>query len=186
MLAGALALVGNVVTALAQAPVIASLARNGELVCTNLLAGSTASVVWASAVLGPWTNGWPGLEAQVADSNGMIRARLLLPADSGPVFFRIQGFSAPTNFAYVPPGTFTMGSPTNEFARYPYEGPQTRVTLSHGFWMGKFEVTQGEYLAVIGENPSSFPGDLGCPVESVTWTQAVSYCATLTMREQAD
>ena len=55
-----------------------------------------------------------------------------------------------------PPGTFTMGSPASEPARYSDEGPQTQVTISRGFWMGKYEVTQGEYLAVMGSNPSYF------------------------------
>jgi len=57
---------------------------------------------------------------------------------------------------FIPPGTFRMGSPTNEVDRYEWEGPQAAVTISRGFWMGKYEVTQGEYLAVIGFTPSHF------------------------------
>ena len=57
---------------------------------------------------------------------------------------------------FIPPGTFRMGSPTNEVDRCDREGPQTAVTISRGFWMGKYEVTQGEYLAVMGSNPSYF------------------------------
>ena len=57
---------------------------------------------------------------------------------------------------WIPCGTFMMGSPSNEPARWPNEGPQTEVTLSRGFWMGKYEVTQGEYLEVMGVNPSSW------------------------------
>ena len=64
--------------------------------------------------------------------------------------------AAPTNMVFIPPGTFRMGSPTNEVDRYDWEGPQTAVTISRGFWMGKYEVTQGEYLAVMGSNPSYF------------------------------
>ena len=63
------------------------------------------------------------------------------------------------------------------------EGPQTTVTLTRGFWIGKFEVTQGEYLALTGENPSNFPGDLNRPVSSVTWFDATNYCWKLTQRE---
>jgi hypothetical protein len=55
---------------------------------------------------------------------------------------------------------FTMGHPTNEVDRAADEGPQMTVTLSRGFWIGKYEVTQREYLAVIGSNLSGFPGDL--------------------------
>jgi formylglycine-generating enzyme required for sulfatase activity len=78
-----------------------------------------------------------------------------------------------------------MGSPTNEVDRYDWEGPQTAVTISRGFWMGKYEVTQGEYLAVMGSNPSYFTGDTNRPVETVSWYDATNYCGTLTQRERA-
>jgi formylglycine-generating enzyme required for sulfatase activity len=60
--------------------------------------------------------------------------------------------------AFIPPGTFRMGSPTNEVDRDDDEGPQTAVTISRGFWMGKYEVTQGEYQALRSGNPSYFDG----------------------------
>jgi formylglycine-generating enzyme required for sulfatase activity len=87
-----------------------------------------------------------------------------------------------------------MGSPEDEQARQPDEGPQTEVTLTQGFWMGKYEVTQGEYQAVMGENPSWYNGvtgahdfdvDLSRPVESVSWDNAVAYCEALTTQERA-
>ena len=86
---------------------------------------------------------------------------------------------------FIPPNTFTMGSPTNELHRQPNEGPQTVVTLTHGFWIGKFEVTQGEYVSVMNTNPSFFPGDLSRPVSSVSWFDATNYCWKLTQRELA-
>jgi formylglycine-generating enzyme required for sulfatase activity len=91
----------------------------------------------------------------------------------------------PANLVFVPPKTFTMGSPTNEPGRNIFEGPQATVTLTRGFWIGKYEVTQGEYLAVTGENPSNFPGDLSRPVSSVTWFDATNYCWKLTQQEVA-
>jgi formylglycine-generating enzyme required for sulfatase activity len=93
-------------------------------------------------------------------------------------------FAAPTNLVFIPPGTFRMGSATNEVDRYGWEGPQMAVTISRGFWMEKYEVTQGEYLAMMGNNPSYFAGDTNRPVESVTWYEATNYCATLTERER--
>jgi formylglycine-generating enzyme required for sulfatase activity len=103
------------------------------------------------------------------------------------------------NMVWIPPGTFLMGSPEDEMERFEWEGPQTEVTLTQGFWMGKYEVTQGEYLAVMGSNPSYFNGvqnpgtldeiDYGIylsrPVDSVTWDAAVAYCAALTASERA-
>ncbi len=88
------------------------------------------------------------------------------------------------NLVWIPCGTFTMGSPASEPARYAYEGPQTRVTISQGFWMGKHEVTQAEYQSVMGDNPSHFQG-ANLPVENVSWHDAVAYCAALTARERS-
>ncbi|MEI6783051.1 MAG: formylglycine-generating enzyme family protein [Verrucomicrobiota bacterium] len=85
-------------------------------------------------------------------------------------------------FVWLAAGQFAMGSPTNEVDRESNEGPQTQVTISRGFWMGKYEVTQGEYLSVIGTNPSSLPGDTDRPVEMVSWEDATNYCAQLTAR----
>ena len=104
---------------------------------------------------------------------------------AGKRFYRAIQFDAPTNLVFIPPGTFRMGSPTNELDRSDQEGPQTAVTISRGFWMGKYEVTQGEYLAVMGSNPSIFKDDTNRPVETVTWFNATNYCGRLTKKEQA-
>ncbi len=85
---------------------------------------------------------------------------------------------------WIAPGTFTMGSPSGEKGRYSEEGPQTKVTISRGFLMSKYEVTQAQYKAVMGTNPSSFKGD-NKPVEQVSWHDAVAYCAKLTEKEKA-
>jgi len=98
-------------------------------------------------------------------------------------FYRTLLQSPPTNMVFIPPNTFTLGSPTNEVGHQTDESPQTLVTLSHGYWMAKFLVTQQEYLAVTGSNPSGFPGDLSRPVESVSWFAASNYCAQLTLQE---
>jgi len=58
------------------------------------------------------------------------------------------------------------------------------VTLSRDFWLGKYEVTQGEYSAVMGKNPSHFPGELSRPVEKVSYFDAVAYCSAVAKRER--
>ncbi len=85
-------------------------------------------------------------------------------------------------FAWIPPGRFVMGSPVEEADRDLDEGPPTEVTLTHGFWMGVCEVTQAEYKAVTGANPSRFLGDPQRPVERVTWREAMDYCVRLNQR----
>ena len=60
------------------------------------------------------------------------------------------------------------------------EAPAHRVTIRNGFWLGKYEVTQGQWRAVMGNNPSKFK-DCGdeCPVDSVTWEAAQTFIARL-------
>jgi len=135
---------------------------------------------------------WRCLEFLQLPASPYLWADKSRPA-TGQRFYRAVMFPTPTNLVFIPPGTFRMGSPMNEVDRYDNEGPQTAVTISRGFWMGNYEVTQGEYLAVMGSNPSWFNGvrdqedygiDLKRPVESVTWFDATNYCATLTEQER--
>ena len=113
-----------------------------------------------------------------AGSTGVVD----VPRPESNSFFALT--PAPPGLRWIPPGAFTMGSPDSEPVRNPWEGPPTQVTLSHGFYMGRYEVTQGEYLAVMGNNPSGFTGDLNRPVERVTWPEAVAYGEALTARER--
>ena len=75
----------------------------------------------------------------------------------------------------IPAGTFTMGSPATEKDRLPGEEPQHKVTITKPFYMGKFHVTQEQYEAVMGTNPSYFKGRPKNPVEQVTWFDAVAF-----------
>ena len=68
---------------------------------------------------------------------------------------------------YCGPGTFVMGSSSTEEGRSDNES-QHRVTLTKGFWLGKYEVTQEQWKSVMGTNPSHFKGEKH-PIESVSW-----------------
>ncbi|MCL2181170.1 MAG: SUMF1/EgtB/PvdO family nonheme iron enzyme [Treponema sp.] len=86
----------------------------------------------------------------------------------------IQPAAVPEGFVRIQGGTFTMGSPANETGRYSDE-TQRQVTISP-FLMSIHEVTQREYMDVIGENPSHFTGNFNRPVDSVSWLDAIRYC----------
>lgn len=73
----------------------------------------------------------------------------------------------------IPAGSFMMGSD-----EYDSEKPIHQVTLK-AFKMGKYPITQKQYLAVMGKNPSNFQGDENLPVEKVSWDDAVAFCKKL-------
>jgi len=104
-------LLAGIQSASAQLPVISSFSQNGVLTCTNLPAGSTVTVAWASTLAGPWQTNWAGLTAISAGSNGMLQVsvpmfyRLLVVAPNAPG----TNATVPAGMASIPAGTFTMG-----------------------------------------------------------------------------
>ena len=76
---------------------------------------------------------------------------------------------------YVPPGEFMMGSESDKGN----EKPVHRVTFREGFWMGKYEVTQTQWQAVMGDNPSHFKGCDNCPVEQMLWDEVQEFLQKL-------
>lgn len=83
----------------------------------------------------------------------------------------------------IPAGTFTMGSPSSE-KNHQSDEEQVRVRITKPFYLGKTEVTQAQWKAVMGSNPSSLRGD-NLPVERVSWNDAMEFCEKLTKRERA-
>jgi len=82
----------------------------------------------------------------------------------------------------IPAGEFMMGSPSSESGR---EGPQHRVRITRPFYMGKYEVTQEQFEAVKGWDPSHYKGPSN-PVERVSWNDAVKFCYRLSQRTGCD
>ncbi len=89
-------------------------------------------------------------------------------------------------FVFIRPGTFMMGSPSNEPKRDKDEH-QHRVTLTRGYYLQTTELTQGQWKRVMGSNPSGFKncGD-DCPVEKVSWTSAQTFIQKLNQKEGTD
>jgi formylglycine-generating enzyme required for sulfatase activity len=80
----------------------------------------------------------------------------------------------------IPGGTFMMGSPEHEEDGEEIERPQHQVTIS-SFFMGKFAITQEQYTAIMGNNPSAFSGAKR-PVEQVSWHDAVNFCTKISQK----
>ena len=96
----------------------------------------------------------------------------------------------PPGFVGIDPGTFTLGSPTNELCRNSDE-TQHSVTLTGPFALKTTEVTRNEWYAVMGTNPSyytlppldAYCADGTCPVDQVNWWEALEYVNRLSINE---
>ena len=93
---------------------------------------------------------------------------------------------------WVEPGTFTMGSPVDEPGRQNDEN-QTEVTLTRGFYLGKYEVTQAQYEAVMTGNqyglsptPSDWPNNPNRPVDKVSYNDLQKFLMILNQSEQSN
>ena len=88
---------------------------------------------------------------------------------------------------WCPPGKFMMGSPPNEPERR-YDEQQVEVTLTRGFWMGKYELTQGQWKRVFGKLPGELTTELvegdDFPVGNVNFAEAEGLCLQLTKLAQ--
>lgn len=100
---------------------------------------------------------------------------------TSPATHKIQTRTSQTGieFVLIPAGSFMMGS-NNGGAD---EKPMHQVSISQPFYMGKYEVTQAQWQAVMGNNPSNFTECGGnCPVESVSWYDVQSFISKLNER----
>ena len=186
MMAGLLALALATTPARGDRPMIMSFGSNGELVCTNLLPGSTASVVRAVSVLGPWTSTSSNLDAVTVDASGAIQ--VIVPMTNGvstPGFYRVRGVpstnSALSGMALIPAGDFTMGDTFGE--GYSDELPLHTNYVS-AFYMDKYGVTKALWDEVYNwATNHGYSFEYGAqgkatnqPVQYVTWYDCVKWC----------
>lgn len=93
--------------------------------------------------------------------------------------FKTDSNSLGMEFVQLPAGSFMMGSPPTEKGRN-FDETQHRVIISRDFYIGRHEITQGQWKEIMGTNPSWFKecGD-NCPVESVSWNDVQEFIAKL-------
>lgn len=102
--------------------------------------------------------------------------------------WRVRDTATQVEMLLVPPGSFTMGCTAS--VAYPCvvdENPTHPVTLTQAFYLGRYEVTQSQWVARMGSNPSyfqgaSYPDAANRPVEQVSWTTVQGYLAATDMR----
>ena len=114
-------------------------------------------------------------------------ALLAAAADAAKPAERLVSLRDGTAFTFVaiPAGRFTQGSPAAEAGRAADEGPAREVTLTRPYWLGKHEVTQAQWAAVMGGNPATFQDFAASathPVEGVSWLDAQAFLERLNAR----
>ena len=157
---------------LVPAPPAASCAKlSVEVFPTKPCVVVAAALYWVLAVLAPLSGAERRLQ-ETAQDRAPVSAGIRV--GETVVFDGIE-------FVKIPPGEFLMGS-TRRHARDD-EKPVTRVRISKGFYLGKTEVTQSQWQAVMGDNPSySKDGGDDCPVESVSWTDVQKFIGKVNSR----
>ena len=126
----------------------------------------------------------------VSNDFGSVEQNLVLDVNESRTYRTVPS-AANMAMIWVEPGTFTMGSPTTETGRSSNE-TEHDVSLTKGFYLGKYEVTQAQYEAVMSGNtnslsatPSNWPNNPNRPVEKVSWDDVQIFLTRLNASEQA-
>lgn len=133
------------------------------------IGNGTRSIVWNAGADVPDIY-WPNAQIEVQALGTDLKddeITIILPG------------GVPLVMILIPAGSFVMGSPTDERFREINEDPQTNVTLSQNFYMGKYEVTQEQWQAIMGTAPPGIPGGPNHPVDGVSWIEARSFITQL-------
>jgi formylglycine-generating enzyme required for sulfatase activity len=86
------------------------------------------------------------------------------------------------DMVYIPSGKFTMGPLPDDNYKQNAEGPKIQDVNVSSFYMGKYEVTQAHYQAIMGNNPAKFQGNLQNPVEQVSWNDTQEFSKKLSLK----
>ena len=121
-------------------------------------------------------NNW-GLRAAVSHTGNRAPRELTLDLGDG----------VKMEFVYIKPGSFVMGGESTKDGRFQcVEVPKHKVTITEGFYLGKYEVTQAQYQAIMGSNPSRATKAPNCPVDNVSEADALKFCDDLAHKTGRD
>jgi formylglycine-generating enzyme required for sulfatase activity len=133
---------------------------------------------------------WATLVEAMPDPAVVTDATLRAAITASGLAWRVRDTATQMEMLCVPAGTFMMGCTqpsTSQSGCNGDENPTHSVTLTQAFYMGRYEVTQGQWVATMGSNPSNFqgasyPDAANRPVERVPWTTVQSYLTATAMR----
>jgi len=131
---------------------------------------------------------WATLVEAMPDPAVVTNAAMRAAITASRLAWRVRDTATQVELLLVPAGTFTMGcTASTTYSCYYDENPAHLVTLTQPFYMGRYELTQAQWAAKMGSNPSTFqgvsyPDAANRPVEMVSWTAVQGYLAATGMR----
>jgi formylglycine-generating enzyme required for sulfatase activity len=121
-------------------------------------------------------NNW-GLRAAMTHSGGKAPREVTLDLGKGLTM----------EMVYIKPGKFVMGGEVTKGGKWTcVEVPKHEVTITKGFYMGKYEVTQAQFKAMTGSNPSSASKDPNCPADNIDERGAWTFCKSVALKTGQD
>lgn len=171
-------LISAKVAALMEGVVKSMLLTKLKTVTTLMLMLSIVTLTSAMLWLGQTEDKGNGVEKPATEAEEQAA---LAQEEKGPP--RNFTNSIGMKFVWIPPGSFMMGSPKEEKERKANE-LHHKVTLTKGFYMGVYAVTQEQWQEVMGNNPSRFKGEKNLPVETVSWDDCQEFIKKLREKDE--
>jgi formylglycine-generating enzyme required for sulfatase activity len=129
---------------------------------------------------------WATLVEAMPDPAVVTDPTLRAAITASVIAWRVRDTATQMEMVLVPQGTFTMGCTASiQYGCNANENPTHSVTLTQAFYLGRYEVTQGQWVARMGSNPSYFVGQSDSasrPVEQVSWNTIQGYLSATGMR----
>ena len=159
----------------------------GAVAITVISEAGTATAAGAFTYVSPTVPTWATLIEALPDPAVVTDAALRNAITASGFAWRIRDNSSNIEMLLVPPGTFEMGCimGSDSFACIPQEQPVHTVTLTNAYYLGRYEVTQAQWQAKMGSNPSWFAGQADSPsrpVEQVSWNTIQNFNSATGLR----
>jgi formylglycine-generating enzyme required for sulfatase activity len=160
---------------------------NADVVITG--EKGTVTVVGSYRYVAVVIPSWATLVDAMPDPTVVTDVTLRSAISASGLAWRVRDTATQIEMLCVPAGTFVMGcTPSNQSACTSDENPTHSVTLTQSFYLGRYEVTQGQWVAKMGSNPSYYQVANGYyngatrPVEQVSWNTIQGFLSVTRMR----
>jgi formylglycine-generating enzyme required for sulfatase activity len=178
----------NATTVTAVTPAGTAGARDVAVTTPSGTATAAGAFTYAIVTVPSWATALEALPDPTIVTNASLRAAITATGFA----WRVRDNATNIEMVLIPPGSFDMGcSPSNQFGCQSAENPVHAVTLTNAFYLGRYEVTQAQWTARMGSNPSFFQSASAQvpaaqvpnrPVERVSWTTIQGFLSATGMR----